>query len=60
MQLATDRGMVVRPSPDNPALCKIQCKACGWPEDVGFDVVVERYVQEPYGCAACAEASEGN
>ena len=55
MRLAEARGMVIVPSPTNPALGRIRCQKCEWPNtphDV-FDVVLERYLLEPHGCAVC-------
>ena len=55
MELADARGMTIVPNPADPALGRIRCRACGWPNtppDV-FDVLLERYIAVPHGCHPC-------
>lgn len=55
IEQADARGMTLVPSPTNPALARIRCRACGWPHTPQeiYDVLVERYLLAPHGCHPC-------
>ncbi len=57
MQLAHDRGMKLVPLHHTGRLADIFCAACGWPK-THRETVIEKYANEPYGCARCAMGAE--
>ncbi len=57
MQIAVDHGMKLQPLRHTDRLADIFCATCGWPK-THRETVIEQYVNEPYGCACCAEKAE--
>lgn len=58
MAAAERHGMTLTPSPENPALGRLRCKACGWPSGDQFDVVIARFAKEPHGCVCEGKGTE--
>jgi hypothetical protein len=53
MELAAKNRMRFMAVHYSENVADIFCAKCGWPED-HRETVLEKYVQEPYGCARCA------
>ena len=54
---AHDRGMKFLPLHHTDRLADIFCATCGWPK-THRETVIERYANEPYGCAHCTLSAE--
>ena len=57
MQAAVDHGMTYRRIPGREDIAEIFCAKCDWPL-ISRDTVIEKYANEPYGCAHCTQSAE--